>query len=42
MRVEPERWTSDFRVLPYVTRPGAPVSTRASVVVEDGVPGVQV
>ncbi|MEU1894160.1 alkaline phosphatase D family protein [Streptomyces pristinaespiralis] len=42
VRVEPERWTSDFRVLPYVTRPGAPVSTRAGVVVEDGVPGVQV
>jgi alkaline phosphatase D len=42
VRVEPDRWTSDFRVLPYVTRPGAPVSTRASVVVEDGVPGVQV
>ncbi|UYQ66016.1 alkaline phosphatase D family protein [Streptomyces peucetius] len=39
--VDRERWTSDFRVLPYVTRPGAPISTRASVVVEDGVPGVQ-
>lgn len=42
VRVDRDRWTSDFRVLPYVTRPGAPVSTRASVVVEDGVPGVQV
>ncbi|OAH12680.1 alkaline phosphatase D family protein [Streptomyces jeddahensis] len=42
VHVDRERWTSDFRVLPYVTRPGAPISTRASVVVEDGVPGVQV
>ncbi|GAA3483364.1 hypothetical protein [Streptomyces yanii] len=34
--------SSDFRVLPHVTRPGAPISPRASVVVEDGSPGVQV
>lgn len=40
--VNRDRWRSDFRVLPYVTRPGAPISTRASVVVEDGRPGVQV
>lgn len=36
-----ERWRSDFRVVPWVTRPGAPVSTRASAFVEDGRPGVQ-
>ncbi|MEU8896342.1 alkaline phosphatase D family protein [Nocardia sp. NPDC048505] len=30
---------TDFRVVPYVTRPGAPVLTRASYVVEDGIPG---
>ncbi|MFB4425581.1 alkaline phosphatase [Streptomyces sp. QL37] len=40
--VDRERWTSDFRVLPFVTKPGATISTRASVVVEDGTPGVQV
>ncbi|WP_299536168.1 alkaline phosphatase [uncultured Streptomyces sp.] len=40
--VDRERWTSDFRVMPYVTKPDAPISTRASVVVEDGVAGVQV
>ncbi|MEV0695356.1 hypothetical protein [Streptomyces sp. NPDC050388] len=34
-------WTTDFRVVPYVTRPGAPVSTRATYVVENGRPGVQ-
>ncbi|MDL4774403.1 alkaline phosphatase D family protein [Actinomadura xylanilytica] len=32
---------ADFRVLPYVTRPGAPVSTRASFVTENGNPGLQ-
>ncbi|MGW2056152.1 alkaline phosphatase D family protein [Streptomyces sp. NPDC001840] len=32
---------ADFRVLPYVTTPGAPVSTRASYVTESGRPGVQ-
>lgn len=32
---------ADFRVLPYVTRPGAPVSTRMSFVTENGDPGLQ-
>lgn len=35
----PDRWTSDYRIVPFVTRPGAPVQTRASFVVEDGQPG---
>ncbi|GAA4919882.1 alkaline phosphatase D family protein [Streptomonospora salina] len=38
--VTPEEWRTDFRVVPYVSRPGAPVSTRASFVVADGSPGV--
>jgi alkaline phosphatase D len=33
------QWRNDFRVVPYVSRPGAPISTRASFVVEDAVPG---
>ena len=33
--------TSDFRTLPYVTRPDAPIETRASFIVEDGRPGAQ-
>ena len=41
VNVNRQRWRSDFRVLPYVQQPGAPVSTRASYVVEDRVPGVQ-
>ena len=36
-----DSWRTDFRVLAYVTRPGAPISTRASFVVEDGRPGPQ-
>ncbi|TQL69107.1 alkaline phosphatase D [Nocardioides albertanoniae] len=36
-----ETLSSDYRVLPYVTRRGAPVSTRATYVVENGRPGVQ-
>jgi alkaline phosphatase D len=37
----PKRWTTDYRVLPYVRRPGAPVSTRASFTIEAGRPGAQ-
>ncbi|MBH0779271.1 alkaline phosphatase D family protein [Nocardia bovistercoris] len=42
VRVEVDRqlWRNDFRVVPYVTRPGAPVLTRATYVVRDGEPGV--
>ncbi|MFD7444415.1 alkaline phosphatase D family protein [Streptomyces sp. NPDC059909] len=40
-RVTPDEWRSDYRVMPYVTKPGAPVSTHASFVVEAGRPGAQ-
>ncbi|MFF0542389.1 alkaline phosphatase D family protein [Nocardia thailandica] len=33
------RWRNDFRVVPYVSCPDAPISTRATFVVEAGVPG---
>ncbi|MET7999588.1 alkaline phosphatase D family protein [Nonomuraea glycinis] len=39
--VTEDLWSTDFRVLPYVDRPGAPASTRATYVVENGRPGVQ-
>ena len=39
--VTPERWQADYRVVSYVSRPSAPVSTRASFVVEAGRPGLQ-
>jgi alkaline phosphatase D len=37
----PGEWRSDFQVVEYVTRPGAPLVTRASFVVEEGRRGVQ-
>lgn len=39
--VTPADWTADFRVVDYVTRPGAPVRTRASYTIENGRPGAQ-
>ncbi len=39
--VTPSQWRSDYQVVEYVTRPGAPLVTRASFVVEDQKPGVQ-
>ena len=37
----PEECRADYRVLPYVSQPGAPAYTRASFVTEAGVPGLQ-
>lgn len=34
-------WRADYRIVPYVSRPGAPVETAASFVVESGRPGAQ-
>lgn len=39
--VTPNSWTSDYRVVDYVTRPGGAVTTRASFVVEAGAPGAK-
>ncbi|GAA2879637.1 alkaline phosphatase D family protein [Streptomyces mexicanus] len=39
--VDERHWRTDYRVVPYVTRPGAPVETRRSLVVEAGRPGLQ-
>jgi alkaline phosphatase D len=39
--VTPDRWQSDYRVVPFVTRPDAPIETRASFIVENGRPGAQ-
>ena len=36
----PDRLVADYRIVPWVTRPGAPVETRASFVVEAGRPGL--
>lgn len=34
-----DTWRTHYRVVPYVTRPGAPVETRRSMLVEAGAPG---
>jgi alkaline phosphatase D len=39
--VTPQEWRGDFRSMPYVSTPGAPIETRATFVVESGVPGLQ-
>jgi alkaline phosphatase D len=39
--VTEKSWTTDVRVVPFITRPAAPIGTRASFVVQAGVPGVQ-
>jgi alkaline phosphatase D len=40
-RVTPRTWRSDYRVVPYVTSPDAPVETAGSFVVEAGRPGAE-
>ena len=39
--VTPEKWIADYRVVPYVTRPDAPIETRASFQVATGRPGAE-
>lgn len=39
--VTPQEWQADYRVLPFVNQPGAPVTTVASFVTENGNPGAQ-
>jgi len=36
--VTPKAWRTDYRTVPYITKPGAPLATRASFVVEAGRP----
>jgi len=39
--LEPKQLRTDFRVVEYVSKPGAPIRTRASFVVENGRAGAQ-
>jgi alkaline phosphatase D len=39
--IDAGHWRTGFRVVPYVTRPGAPVETRKSLVLEAGRAGLQ-
>lgn len=38
----PDTLQADYRIVPYVSERGAPISTRASLLTENGHPGVQV
>jgi alkaline phosphatase D len=40
--VTSDRWTSDYRTVAFITRPDGPVETKATLVTENGKPGVQV
>ena len=40
-RVTESEWRADYRVVPFVSRKGAAISTRASFVVQDGTPGLE-
>jgi alkaline phosphatase D len=39
--VDAKAWKTDYRTVPFVAKPGAPIHTRASFVVEPGKPGLQ-
>ncbi len=39
--LDAQRWRTDVRAVPFVSRPGAPITTTASWAIVDGVPGVQ-
>jgi alkaline phosphatase D len=39
--ITPKTWTSKYQTVPFVTKPGAPLVTRKTYVVENGRPGAQ-
>jgi alkaline phosphatase D len=40
-RLTPDKWESDYRIVEKVTTPDAPVKTRATLLVENGKPGIK-
>ncbi|PLR92836.1 alkaline phosphatase D family protein [Bacillus sp. T33-2] len=40
-RVTPDNWQTDYRVVPFVTKPGADITTKASFVYEKGSDGIE-
>jgi alkaline phosphatase D len=40
-RATPKQWQTDFQTVPFVLKPGAPISTAAAYIVEPGHPGPQ-
>ncbi|MBK1882201.1 alkaline phosphatase D family protein [Luteolibacter pohnpeiensis] len=41
-QIDPKRWHADYQNVDYVSRPGAPLKTTASFVVEDKTSGLQI
>ena len=39
--VTPDAWTSYFRATPFVDKPGAPIITKGTFVIEEGTPGAK-
>lgn len=39
--VAPDAWTADYRAVPFVSRPGAPVETASSWRLAHGCPGLE-
>jgi alkaline phosphatase D len=39
--VTKSQWRNDFRIVDYISRPGAPIKTRASFAIEAGKPGLE-
>ncbi len=39
--LSPDKWTTYFRATPYVNKPGSPVETKATFVIEEGQPGAK-
>ncbi|WP_221567905.1 alkaline phosphatase [Alkalihalobacillus sp. TS-13] len=39
--ITPEKWTADYRVVPYVSQPGAPITTRATFEIKHDEPGLK-
>lgn len=37
----PDKWTTYFRATPYVDKPGSPITTPATFVIEEGTPGAK-
>jgi len=40
-RVTPNEWRADYRTVPFVSRPGAPIATATSWLVRHGVPAIE-
>ena len=40
-QVSPDQWTADYRTVPFVSKPGAPIGTASSWLARNGKPGIE-